>query len=563
MSIHWRSKLLVWAVSLTVALVALVMAQVALGQSADCGGHTCIDQQPFDTEASTLGDAPGSGWSDSPDAPYDPAITTTLQWIANKTFGFLIWQTSADGVLVVNGRTVGLEGIRKTLYLDPGYYQMQLRAGSSDGLGSNIFMIVYLPDDQRLDIGSCNVSGFEICESSTFTVTTSGMVTLNIDDYGSWENLGATIYLDYIDLAQVAQLPTATPPPAGTPTATPQAANSTPVPTTTPYCVNVPTATPGAPQFAITPTVTATPANAWGLMDKFGYLTLGGGAWTVSGNVSIAQNVGHGLSGNGAVQVPNSHPPDAWDQSTMPLNALIYARPGEFTLPFYLDFWAQASYVPAGVTNTVQVWVLDPTLPYWTLMLEQAVSTSAWYAIHAQVNAPVSNRISAVAITSQRSDGSTAEKVYIDDVYFYGNISMAPRCNGELPPNVSDGANPDSILGTRPDPLIINNGEVIFVPENKPCPTNIDRPNNFWGYLLAGVTLFMDNMFALTPMHTPGQFQGLVKTLILSPIGSLFIYMSILLDWQISFFVLGLMAIIWPIYLIIVIWSMMRRATIQ
>jgi hypothetical protein len=43
-------------------------------------------------------------------------------------------------------------------------------------------------------------------------------------------------------------------------------------------------------------------------------------------------------------------------------------------------------------------------------------------------------------------------------------------------------------------------------------------PNNFWGPLLAQLTVFLDNIYAFAPYHEPSSLTELVRNMIGSPI---------------------------------------------
>jgi hypothetical protein len=557
-------KLLAISFSLLAVLAFGLAATRAQAQTPNCGGAAgCVSSSDF-----TLG---ADGWESS----YGGIVPTVdVGWLNYKSFGVLFWQSEAYGVLTMTTNANydyynadQRSGIRKTFWLEPGRYQVAVRIAGDRPASSVVYYTVDAFGSLRtakilnFPQGIGNVGWTEIetteTEATSFTIETVGDVSivLTADQY-------STIYLDYvylIRLSDVTPYPSATPGP-GTPSATPGPPTATstpippqatPVPAATAYCQPKPTA--GLP--AYTPTY----GVRWSYFEGFDNALTGvNNFWATMGEgVSIVYNVGHRALNAGGI--PNSADPGG---GSMDRPALIYRPTTPLTGTVYVDVWSTASFVAAGVTQQLEVWVEDAGYAggaYWTKMDDVTVSHRTWYPAHWEISPPTggdySGVISAIAFVAKRSDGAALEKVYLDDVSLYNHLTMAPYCDGTFP----DGT---EIVGPERDNGIDDDVYFINVPVGRDCPGDIMRPNNFWGMLLAGVTMFLDNQTALSPGHTPGTTRDLATQYVMSPLGGVVILASIILDWNIPITMIKIYFVFQIGLGVVGIWKLIRRTFI-
>lgn len=552
---NWHRNLIF--ILIFIGLIVLVIAAPVYGQSGDCGGASgCVDSSDFDTGL--------DGWV----ASYE-GVTPTVDviWLASKSFGWLWWQTNASGVATMqtNGSYDLLHadqrvGMRKSFQLTPGRYVLVTRIAADRPSSS----VVYYNIDGFGAVNTARILGFwdtwqvlrtDDVNSNSFSVLTAGNVTVVLSaDYRSMT------YLDYIYLLRLSD---ATPYPSSTPglgtptalpgaTSTPMPPSATPIATGTAYCVPAPsTPTPGIPgDTSPTATPTALPAAiGWSYYDGFDQALSGtDNFWVSAGSgVDIAYNVGHRALN--AVGIPNSADPGG---GSLERPALIY-RPGGFiTSTFYIDAWAQASYVAEGRTQYLEVWTEDSGTALWSKAGEVAISHRLWYPSHWTITSAGS--ISAVAFVARRSDDVPVDKVYLDDVYLYGDLSLSPYCDGTFPPN--------TVFIGLDDNTPYQDGVTLSVSADRECPAAILRPNNLWGMILAQLTFFLDQLTALAPGHIPGQTRDMVQQYMLSPVGGLILLATIILDWNVPIIMLEIYIAFQGGLAVIGIWKTIRRAFI-
>lgn len=474
-----------------------------------CGEYTCVDQQEFDADDPNHG-----GWL--PSNGGDGLGDTELGWLARKSFGLFWWATSANGVLTVKavGQNTNTR-FNKTVHVQPGVnYRVVMKVASDfASVGSGITVRATPPGGTTFQLGNVDASdGFiTFITPHNFNITSPSDVNFEISD-----NIQAarTLYFDFIWIVESnIALPTPGP---GTPTATTVPDSATPIPTSTPYCVtSTATPTPGAPQFELTPTATPTPiAKPFRVVDNFDGQTLVD-FWRVAGNgVYVSTSTGRADSEPGAVFIPYSVPPGGWDHTAMLRTALIgdprvVAAFENFTTPIsgtvYVDGWGRTDFMPEGMSAYVEVWTLNSDTHEWSSADTAQVSTGSWYNFHIEITA--TDGIDAIAFLSNRSDGATSGGVYLDDLDIYQDLSFAPNCSGFFFHTTSGSGTP------------------IVFPIDKPCPPDLKVPNNFWGPLLASLTLVGDQLFALTPLHVRLEMADKVRGFISSPI---FFYVGLL-----------------------------------
>ena len=537
-SIIWRR------ISLGLGLALTAWCLLALGaraQSADgCpGGANCIDASDFSADK--------NGW-----AANDRGVVTS--WDATATRGL---NDTANGVLVVSG-TGGSNGgltVRKDIYLDPGNYRLIARVSrdwSLGGLNSSLLLVVSAGGfDHGINIdGDVPIFSFGILTSDIIPITSSGPTGIELTGFGK-------VFYDYIWLEKMEDIaptptmntnfPTLTPHPG---TSIPPIAQATPQPTATPFCVDAPVVTAVS---TYQPGPTPTPsASKWAFLDTFENLILGS-AWSANGNdVYGSGNANHLGSGSHAAYIGYNGFLQSVSATSAFSEALIL--PMNFTVPIYLNAWAQADVIPIGATGLIEIWEHDPDSSTWHRSGQFNISARNWYPFHAEVSPVSGASIDAIAFVSTRSDepehGSGG--IYLDDVYVYGDPSLTPHCDGTYPEGVVDLNAPGAHVA-----------EIPWWPADRPCPTLPPEPNNFWGPLLTGLQIFMNGVFAWSPLHPTGQLTSFVSNFLLSPIGVLFTFSAILFDWTTPLWVLKIWLGWNGIYYAILAWRIIRYSTVQ
>jgi len=522
LNVSSRRDKIVAGLLIAVILINL-LSVVGSALATACGDYDCVDQSEFATD-----DPDHDGWvaSNNSDVP-GGVFNTTFGWLDHKNFGMLWWATAADGVLTAEGDKVGLY---KTIFLYPGIYRIVMRAAADKKFG--LFSVSLTPNGTpaggtTYGLGSWSLTdSFQTYTSDEFTVHAAGDVTFELDgDEGRQK-----YYFDYI---WIVQNTTATPTPgAGTPTVTPIASTATPIPTGTPYCVSSsPTATPGPPQFQLTqtPTPTPDPLINWTVLDRFDFVSFSN-IWTVAGSgVYVSLSTGRASSVPGAAFIPYSVPPGGWTHVDMERKALIWEPDTVLTGTVYADGWGRADLVPQGESSYLELWTLDGGTLLWSQAITVQVSALNWYNYHASLTS--AGGIAAIAFLSSRTDGAVTGGVYVDDVYFYGDLANSPLCDGTY-------INPVGGGGTAPT------GTRMEFPGDKPCPPDLKVPNNFWGTLLANLTLFFDGIFAFTPLHAQLGLSERIGDLISSPIVIYLQLLALFFDLRIPLAVLGVIVLI-------------------
>jgi hypothetical protein len=543
------------------AFLLLLIIINALGLSlpawaTTCGLYDCSDVSDFDADV--------NGWA------LERTTGATLDWLESKSFGFWLWASTATGVL----RASGDFRIQKQVYLEPGNYRILYRAAADQQwngwgfqnpslvfkgqTGNTIYALQPVTIDQT----------FRDIRSEIFTVDNPGPVMIEAFTVET----PATVYFDYIwvmndsgatptpDLSTFAA-PTRTPLSG---TATPIPTQATPIPSATPYCVNAPTPTPGPGGFATsTPTPTAGPSPtpgvnfSWSYLDTFSSNLLD---WASFGNVYMTNNANHtpinetdlARSAFVAYNQTLSSPAGTFT------NALAFnnAATDGFTLPFYVDGWAQTDNLPTGQSAYVEVWAYDEPQSLWYKINQQQISPHNWYPFHITVDVPGggSGELRAFAFVARRTDDPTSGGIFIDDVYFYGDLDNAQRCDGSYPGGtvvLSEPFNPTGSGG--------GGGTRLEFPKDKPCPPDLNVPNNFWGPLLANLTLFLDGIFAFSPLHNNLNMAGTVHDLLNSPMVTYLQFMALFFDLRIPFAVIGVIVAINVANSIVALWLRIKE----
>lgn len=149
--------------------------------------------------------------------------------------------------------------------------------------------------------------------------------------------------------------PSSTPIPPTTPTSTEIAA--TPFATSTPVCQSAaPTATQIVlPQYGITPTATATPS--WAYYENFDD-NLNGTFWQMN-NLQYAYATGPGRNNSAySLRLPASNLPSL-PAATLSSQSIVFSTGSPLPTTVYVNAWAEAQFVPEGVTFYLDVLKLE------------------------------------------------------------------------------------------------------------------------------------------------------------------------------------------------------------
>lgn len=460
----------------------------ALAQSGSCGGlPNCISDNEFTADTET--------W-------FNNFTGTSLQWLSSKSFGWLWWTSSAQGVI---------EGTYPTdrIYLTPGRYIASTRLATDSSFQYDLRM----NGDRVGDVWTVG-SSWATYQSYSIYVAQPGYQQFELELADP--SLAGGLYVDYFWItadttftpspSPVWTLGPGTPSPTPQPAATATAVAATQLPVPTQVCQSAaPTATPTVvAQYGITPAATATPS--WAYYENFDD-NLNGTYWAMN-NTSYQVAGGRNNSAY-SLQLPMSNLPSL-PAATLTSQGIVFAPGGTLPATVYVNAWARAQFVPQGITITVDIFKLDGG--NWSLVQSVPVSYLDWYPFQVTVS---SSSGTAIAFGAHRSDSIEAydTPVSLDDIYLYTSAGDEPYCDGTIPQSaINIGAadnNPYTTGGTR---------YFLTVPADRDCPPDILVPNNFWGYLLAGLTRFLDVTMGPWPTHTPGVTATLVANLISSPV---------------------------------------------
>lgn len=492
-----RSKRILAALLILVVVVNL-FGMVGLTLAAACGSYDCADQSDFSTNDLNGWDAAGT--------------SMTVQWTGNIAFGWPPFKSSADGVMAVRylgspaeGSGAAYPALAKTIYLQPGLYQVVFRAATDvERWDPKTSPNIIVNANGIFGMAAGTIGVWDNTVKKTFVTFTTDVFTITSASSAQFtigaRNIGAATFLvDYIWIVRTADYTVG----EGTPTPIGPSGQATPIPSATPYCITsaTPTPTPDVPAFSLTPTMTPTPTPSgpelWQVFDTF-EVTIGSN-WTRTGSGVRWTAVPRFQTGvDGSAFIPYS------SGAFSSRSALVYHPATPITSTTYVDTWAQVFMVPVGETAHIQVWVLDVDTSSWTQVSDDQLSAQNWYPHHDTMT-EATGGTAAIAFTATRSDNpGGGDGVYLDSVYLYGDLSMAPHC--------------DQIFNNAVPPVDAGNGVGLKWPIDKPCPQNLNVPNNFWGGLLANLTLFLDSVFAFSPLHQHLGISDMIGDLISGPI---------------------------------------------
>lgn len=485
------------------ALVASLLAYVpAPAAQADepCSGETCATADDFESDI--------DGWEIA-----EPG--TVAEWQASQTFaktcqwwefGCQGYSSTASGVMAVhiNPPMTYIEmpaaKLKKWVDLTPGTYKVITRFSSDPMNLANPSRVTTFSVGVRYNNtttqelagrGWSNTSRqFTVFESSTFTVDRS--VSAELEAAFSYAPPEHTVHIDYIWLVRVStDYPTPNPAMPTLP------AYATPPPLPAEVCRTLqPTPTPGA--FSLTPT----PVPPARFYDHESF-NAGTGNWgTLAGSVSWVSTPNHGNSLDlGAVRIAYS---DNGDPVTSRA-ALAFGFTPVITAPVYLNGFVRANdAILAGVSAYLQVHALENDI--WSMREEHQLGYGRWQPFHTDIT---TGTIQALALTVRRSDSNITQTVTLDDLTVYNSFDSRPLCSSY------NGSASTVDANEYPQPDVYG----IVVPIDRECPpASLDVPNNFWGPLLAGLTVFLDRLTAPFPGHTPGSTTSAARELSQAPV---------------------------------------------
>jgi len=265
---------------------------------------------------------------------------------------------------------------------------------------------------------------------------------------------------------------------------------ATPPPMPTEVCRESTPPTPAPDQFSLTPT----PAP-YQFYDHETFNS-GTGNWTrIAGTVGWVSSPSHSNSLDvGALQMQYSD-----DEANLgERDAAAFAFSPPITGPVYVQGFAHVdAQLLAGQTAWLEVWYLDDAAT-WQKDGQHMLGYNRWQPFHSELP---SVTIQAVGLAVYRSDGNVTETVTVDDLTIYNNLNLRPLCSKY---NNAD--------GTDANAFPVQGRYNITYPADKVCPPDLaDVPNNFWGPLLAGLTILTDNLFAFAPTYTPGRLPAIAR----------------------------------------------------
>ena len=402
---------------------------------------------------------------------------TTITWLpsADLTIVFPPSTMHADGVVHVVSANMQqyVAEIHKTVYLQPGAYQVRLRVGADPSanwgnLIANLWVNVMGGNtDSRPDGYLSNFQGFinnQFVERTTdvFSVISPGPVTIII-------SADTAIYVDYVEVIPYASGNTPTPYATSALTPVPTEYQSTPMPMPTQYCRPAAApSTPGPGEFGVTPTATPDTNGDWQVTDNFSSAALST-QWETSGaGGTVNPNITGPDGAAGVLDMPYSSSP-----------SLVLVRP--ITPTVYVDGWAMANSIPTGSTAAVHV-QLYTSEGTWVDAGSQEFGPGQWYPFHIIVD----DMGGYVAIAVYVS-GPSGDSAYLDNLAIYNTERLAPVCGFQA---VAPGQGVS---------------DMVVYPANKPCPKDTDGfgdvPNNFWGPLFHWMALQFLSVTANFPMH--------------------------------------------------------------
>lgn len=480
---------------------------------------------------------------------------TQTAWLADKTFGSIL-RSSADGLLTI---AVDPHTIEQTIRLDPGSYVINARYATDIGWlmvwRSHYFTVSVITPDAPTQTQTLSVfdsattdrtrENYASFQSAPFTTTVGGDVKVIL----AWDGVGSnSVFLDHVLIGDYGSVivggpftpspPTGTPWPTAQPQATPVAGSSAF------YCIPAGTSEMNIP-----------PANYWATLTDGQIDTINNQrpavspsalGWDVNPTTTTTLNASYlGAAGSSIVPfLPDPNDGTFTRAGIMWHHVVTGTQYGELPPPFYVDIAAEAASLNTGETAYIDI--LKQVGGTWYVAQSMAIASGVWRTGHYTITAA-----SAVQAVGFAARGPAGKSAYIGRVLVYGHPALAMRCDGTFS---SITVAPYGIPGnTSP----VSSGQTIVFPVTKECPPPIKEPNNFWGPLLSGLTIWLDTFTAFWPAHTQSGFIDSVTTLSQSPVWSFVSIVTGFVDLTPVFIAAGVMLgmegvrALWSLWLII------------
>jgi len=520
-----------------VVLIALAALAAPVQADPACDPYpSCPLTDGFDTD--------DDGWSG--------VDGTATAWASSQTFG-VVFQSSADGVLTAYDSITQLGGnIVKSVWLDPGSYVVNWRAATDVSwldpfAGGTVIVSARLPgggDYQTLgefDPGR-NQENFASWQTGEFVVDEAGMATVMIQ----WLlPQGHTIYFDHIIIGRITE-------PVSGPF-TPNPPTYTPGPTQPPQATPVPTQ-------AVGPCIAEPAEDIVPASQRWAYLNDRGIAYDLknwgrtSAQVDQTQQVNLYQSLSGAIRLPYSPSGDVMGRPALVFTMTAPVSP----TTAYLLSYAMADSLLSGQTAYVEVWALSGGT--WASVGDTAINSRTWTPIVYTMTA--GSGINAIAWAARRSDTPASAYVFLDRLYVYGHPDLMIRCDGTFP-SVTVGAARSGMSGVPYNPAgDAGSDATIIYPANKACPPDtLDVPNNFWGPLIAQLTLWLDRMTANYPSHAPSSMTSTASSLATSPALSYVSVVMAIVDFSPFLYGVGIVLALEGVRALWSVWMLIKRTT--
>lgn len=529
-------------------LIALVALLAAIARPAFAADPAC---DPYTTCPLIDGFTSGAGnWSG--------LGNTQTTWLATKTFGAVL-RSSADGLLTV---AVNPHTVETTVRLDPGSYVINTRYATDISWlavwSQHTFTVnVILPDNptsnQTLTVFDSATTdrtreNFSTFQTDPFTTTLGGDVKIIL----AWDGVGNnTVFLDHVMIGDWGSVIVAGPftpsPPTGTPWPT-QPPQATPVAGSAAfYCVPTSTSDMNIP-----------PENYWAALTDGQIDTINNQrpavrpqqlGWDVVPTTTTTLAASYmGAAGSSIVPYavdPNdgsfTRPGITWHK------VVSVTQYGEIAPPFYVDIAAEASNLTAGETAYIDV--LKKVSGTWSVAQSLQISSGVWRTAHYTITS-----VSAVQAVGFAARGPAGKSAYIGRILIYGDPALAMRCDNSF----SDITVSPYGLPTTSQPVAA--GQTIVFPITKDCPPPITEPNNFWGPLLSGITIWLDTFTAFWPAHTESGFIDSITALSQSPVWSFISIITGFVDLSPILLAAGVILSIEGVRALLSLWLTIKKA---
>lgn len=487
---------------------------------------SCVFTDGFDTDA--------DDWRNVENAQ--------ITWLSSKTFSLGLFEPhQATGLIQIDSGTANDFRIGRTTWLDAGAYRLNFRFTAEYELFTQYYVVWIYNDTTGETVQVWNSSGYDTQEfyNNFRDLTTGELVIANPGYYRIVLRVSEVTYPFYLDHAVMGRVNS---------NLTPGAPTYTPMPTTVPQSTPMPTPSalsclvnddadlvPSAQRFAYFYDAGVSPnfSPYWGRNSSA----------VTNGLIGFDGNEDFSSSSRSSVLLPNSTNTTTIDTRA----AWILSPTWQIASTYFVFGQATAISVTTGTTQYIQVYAKDSGV--WEFVGEQAVSGFYWYQFAFTDTSP--SAVTQIAFVARRDDGATDGGVYADLFYVYGHEFLAPRCDGQWW-NMQDGSL--TLLGS-----VIPGSTTVMVPADRACPADINEANNFWGPIIANLTLFTDQLFALAPGHVPGNMRQIGRNLIESPVPAFFRLISVLFDLRVPMTLFGIALAMESARVLLVVFQMLKK----